>query len=132
MNFRRLAVIALPATLTLGTLGAALPARAATPTSINITRHCTKTSMVNLQLQREDTGQVSVDFGVDMARHQAGVTWRVKETRNGVTFVNRTTRTIADGSFSISSLLGPRSVNHVVATATNPATGETCTIGATL
>ena len=88
--------------------------------------------MVNLQLQREDTGQVSIDFGVDMARHHAGVAWTVKETRNSVAVVNRTTRTIGDGSFSISSLLSPRSVNHIVATATNPATGETCTIKATL
>jgi hypothetical protein len=132
MNFRRLALIALPAALTLGTLGPALPTHAATPTPVNITRHCTKTSMVNLQLQREDTGQISVDFGVDMARHQPGVTWKVKETRNGVTFVNRTARTIADGSFSISSLLTPRPVNHIVATATNPTSGETCTISATL
>jgi hypothetical protein len=132
MNFRRLALIALPAALSIGALGAALPAHAATPTAVNITRHCTKTSMSNLQLQREDTGQISVDFGVDMARPIAGVAWKVKETRNGVAFVNTTTRTIADGSFSISSLLAPKPLNHIVATATNPATGETCTIGAYL
>ena len=67
-----------------------------------------------------------------MARHTPGVTWKVKETRNGVVFVNRRTRTIADGSFSISSLLAPKSVNHIIATATNLKTGETCTIKATL
>jgi hypothetical protein len=131
MKFRRLALIALPAALTLATLGPALPAHATTiPTAVNITRQCTKTSMVNLQLQREDTGQISVDFGVNMARHTSGVAWRVKEYRNGVLFVNTTVRTIADGSFSISRLLAPSSVNHIVATATNPATGETCWIGA--
>ena len=131
-KIRRLALIALPAALALGAVGATLPAHAATPTAVVVNRHCTKTSMSNLQLQREDTGQLSVDFGVDMARPVAGVRWRVIELRNGVVFVNSTTRTIADGSFSISSLLAPRSVNHVIAAASNPATGETCYISATL
>ena len=94
MHLRRLALIALPAALTLGTLGIAAPAHAATPTGVVVNRHCSNTSLGNLQLQREDTGKISVDFGVDMARHTAGVTWKVKETRNGVVFVNRSTRTI--------------------------------------
>jgi hypothetical protein len=132
VNFRRLTVIALPAALTIGVLGAALPAPAATATAVVVNGHCSKGSLSNLQLQREDTGRISVDFGVDMARHTAGVAWNVKETRNGVAFFNGTTRTISDGSFSNSSLLAPKSVNHVVATATNPKTGETCTIKATL
>ena len=132
MNFRRPALIALPAALILGTVGTALPAHAATPSAVVVNRHCSKTSLANLQLQREDTGKVSVDFGVDMARHAAGVPWRVKETRNGVVIVNRTARTIGDGSFSISNLLAPKSVNHVIATARNLQTGETCTISATL
>lgn len=134
MPLRRLALIALPAVVTLGTLSVALPARAATPSTAAVVMngHCTSGSLSNLQIQREDTGQISVDFGVDMARHSRGVTWKVKETRNGVVFVNRTTRTISDGSFSVSTLLPPKSVNHVVATATNPKTGETCTINATL
>ena len=97
-----------------------------------VNRHCTKSSVANLQLQREDTGQVSVDFGVDMARHTAGVPWTVKETRNGVVFAHRTLRTVRDGSFSSSRLLAPKSVNHIVATASNRVTGETCTISATL
>jgi hypothetical protein len=132
MNFRRLTLIALPAALTIGVLGAALPAHAATPAAVVVNGHCSKGSLSNLQLQREDTGKISVDFGVDMARHTAGVAWKVKETRNGVAFVNSTTRTIADGSFSNASLLAPKAVNHIVATATNPKTGETCTISATL
>ena len=135
MHLRRLTLIALPAALAIGTIGAAvpaLPAHAATPTAVVVNGHCSKGSLSNLQLQREDTGKISVDFGVDMARHHPGVTWQIKETRNGVVFVNSTTRTISDGSFSISSLLAPKSVNHIVATATNPATGETCTIKATL
>jgi hypothetical protein len=132
MKIRRLALIALPAALIAGTVGTALPAHAATPTAVVVNKHCTKASVANLQLQREDTGQVSVDFGVDMARHTGGVPWKIKETRNGVAFTNRTARTTRDGSFSSSSLLAPRSVNHIVATAHNPVTGETCTISATL
>jgi hypothetical protein len=132
MKFRRLALIALPAALAIGTVGAALPAHAATPTAVVVNRHCSKTSLANLQLQREDTGQLSVDFGVDMARHTAGVPWKVTEARNGIVIVNRITRTISDGSFSISNLLAPKSVNHIVATARNLRTGETCTISATL
>jgi hypothetical protein len=131
MKYRRLALIASVAALSTGALVGALPAHATTvPTAVDITRRCTKTSVGNLQLQREDTGQISVDFGVDMARHTSGVAWRVRETRNGVLFVNTTARTIADGSFSISKLLAPNAVNHIVATATNPATGEICSIGA--
>jgi hypothetical protein len=56
----------------------------------------------------------------------------VRETQNGRLFVNGTARTLTDGSFSISSSLASANVNHVVAVATNPATGETCTISATL
>jgi len=132
MKFRRLALIALPAALIVGTVGTALPAHAATPTAVVVNRHCSKTSVANLQLQREDTGQISVDFGVDMARHTVGVPWKIKESRNGVVFMNRTARTIGDGSFSSSSLLAPKSVNHIVAIAHNPVTGETCTISATV
>jgi len=134
MHLHRFALIALPAVLSLATVGLAVPAHAATPgtAAVVVNGHCSNRSLSNLQLQREDTGQISVDFGVDMARHTAGVTWKVKETRNGVVFVNSTTRTISDGSFSISNLLAPKSVNHIVATATNVKTRETCTIKATL
>jgi hypothetical protein len=99
---------------------------------VNITLKCSGTSMVNLQLQREDTGKVSVDFGVDMARHKAGVQWNVTETNNGVTFVNKSVKTIRDGSFSITSVLAPAASNAVVGTAVNPITGETCGISGTV
>lgn len=99
---------------------------------VNITLKCSGTSMVNLQLQREDTGKVSVDFGVDMARHKAGVQWKVAETNNGTTFVNKPVKTIRDGSFSITSVLAPAASNAVVGTAVNPASGESCSISATV
>jgi hypothetical protein len=129
MKIQRLALLALPAAATIGTLGLAAPAHAATP--VNKTVACSKGSHANLQLQREDTGKLSVDFGVDMTRHVSGVAWKVRETNNGVAFVNGTAKTIADGSFSVTRLLTPYAgTNHIVATATNPATGETCTISA--
>ena len=118
-------------------LGAAIAvpvaaAGAATP-PVNITAKCSGTSTVNLQLQREDTGKLSVDFGVDMARHKAGVQWKVIETDNGRTFVNKTARTIQDGSFSITSLLTPHAgLNSVTGTAVKATTGETCTLMASI
>jgi hypothetical protein len=133
MKLRRIAIIALPATLALGAFGAALPAHGAVPAPVVVNKACSKTSLANLQLQREDTGQISVDFGVDMARHTAGVAWTVKEWRNGVLFVYGAPRTIADGSFSVTRLLAPKvGVNHFVATASNPLTGETCSISASI
>ena len=117
-----LAVAVLPAT----TAGAATP-------PVTVTVKCSGTSTANLQLQREDTGRLSVDFGVDMARHKAGVQWKVTETDNGTTFVSTTDKTIRDGSFSITRLLVPAAgANTVVGTATNPVTGESCTVHGTV
>jgi len=115
------------------TAAAALPAVTAGAATgpVNITQKCSGTSMVNLQLQREDTGQISVDFGVDMAKHRAGIAWKVVASDNGTVFVNGTTRTIRDGSFSVTRLLAPApGVNTVAGKATNPLTGETCAISA--
>jgi hypothetical protein len=120
----RLVVLALPALLI---LGAAIPVYAATPTSAVVSGHCSRTSLTDLQVGREDNGQLSIDFGVDMARHRAGVRWKVSETDNGVLITRTTMYTIADGSFSLTRLITPRrGVNHIVATARNPLTGETC------
>jgi len=99
---------------------------------VNTTVRCNGTSMVNLQLQREDTGQVSVDFGVDMARHTGGVRWHVTEKNNGSIFVNKSIKTIGDGSFSITTVLAPAASNTVVGTAVNPITGETCHVSGTV
>lgn len=118
-------------------LGAAIAmpvatAGAATP-PVNITAKCSGSSTVNLQLQREGTGKLGVDFGVDMARHKAGVQWKVTESDNGTTFVNKTAKTIRDGSFSITTLLAPvAGLNTVTGTASNATTGETCTLTASI
>jgi hypothetical protein len=101
--------------------------------AVNITAKCTGTSAGNLQIQRERAHTLSVDFGVDMARHKAGVQWKVAETDNGSTFVSTTAKTIRDGSFSITKqVTSAAAANTVVGTAVNPATGETCSITGTL
>ncbi len=131
MKIRRLALLAVPAALGIGALSTAVPAHAAAG-AVVVNGHCSKTSLDNLQLQREN-GKISVDFGVDMARHVAGVAWKVKATDNGVGFVNTTKLTIADGSFSITRRLTPQAgVNQIVANASNAATGETCSISASI
>ena len=115
-------------------LVAALPAASASAAanSVNSSRKC-GTSVAKLQVQREDTGQLSVDFGVDMAKHTAGVPWKVKETRNGKIFVSTTVKTISDGSFSITRALKPvAGTNKFVAYAVNTRTGQTCSITGTL
>ena len=66
-----------------------------------------------------------------MARHTGEVTWHVAESRNGVTFVNATRRSLAAGSLGTSRLLARRAgVNAVVAIATDTVTGEVCTLAA--
>ena len=118
-------------------LGAAVAVPVATAGAgtppVNNTAKCSGSSTANLQLQREDTGQLSVDFGVDMARNQAGVGWKVTEKDNGTIFVNKTAKTIGDGSFSITRLRTPfAGLNTVKGTAVNATTGETCILKASI
>lgn len=108
-------------------------AASAAGNSVVVNAKCSGTSMSNLQIQREDTGKLSVDFGVDMARHVAQVPWKVTETQNGTTFVSTVQKTIADGSFSITRVLNPMAgTNTIAATAVNTKTGESCAISGSL
>ena len=103
------------------------------PANVNINAKCSGSSVANLQVQREDTGKLSVDFGVDMVRHQAGVPWKVTLSDNGSLFVNTTVKTISDGSFSVSPVINPKSgINTIVGKAVNVGTHETCTIKGSL
>lgn len=137
MSKRRVTNVLLPGLIGLGAIAAAtVPASiasAATPKSVVVNGHCSGTSLDNLQLQREDTGKLSIDFGVDMARHVKGVPWTVTETDNGTVIVNTTVHTIRDGSFSITRVVLPKAgTNTVVGKATNPVTGESCSISASI
>jgi len=115
----------------IGIIAMVPPADAATP-SVTVNAKCSGHSLANLQLQREDNGALSVDFGVDMARHKAGVLWKVTETRNGAAFVTTSVKTVSDGSFSISSLLSSPGSTTIAGKAVNAASGETCSITATI
>jgi len=136
-KMQKLTTVALAGSMSLGVAAlGATAASAATRTrasSINLTAACSKGSLGNLQVQREDTGQLSIDVGVDMARHTAGVPWVFKATDNGATIASGRTATIGDGSFSVTRLLWPKAgSNHVVFTARNLRTGETCKISGTV
>jgi hypothetical protein len=111
-------------------LVAVLPVTAASaaPSSVNINRNW-GTSVANIQVQREDTGLLSVDFGVDMAKHGAGVPWKVTITRNGKLVASTTAKTISDGSFSITRVLTPvPGTNTFVARAVDTLTGQAWSI----
>lgn len=135
---RSLTILLATATLALSataiSAGAASAAsRPASTTPVVVNGKCSRGSLSNLQVQREDTGKLSIDFGVDMARHTAGVAWKVKETNNGSLVVATTVRTISDGSFSLTRLMTPKAgTNHVWAYAANPATGEKCYLTASV
>jgi hypothetical protein len=119
------ATLAVPVTAVMA--GAASASSRSPSTAAVVNGHCSKGSLSNLQVQREDTGKLSIDFGVDMARHTAGIAWKVKETNNNGLVVATTVRTISDGSFSITRLVTPKpGTNHIWAYAANPATGEKC------
>ena len=111
-------------------LVAMLPAASASaaPSSVNINRNW-GTNVANIQVQREDTGLLSVDFGVDMAKHSAGVPWKVTITRNGKLIASTTARTISDGTFSITRVLTPvPGTNTFVAHAVDTLTGQAWSI----
>jgi len=136
-KIQKLTTVALAGTMSLGLAAAGASAASASTrpkaSSINLNAACSKGSLGNLQVQREDTGKLSIDVGVDMTRHAAGVPWTFKVTDNGTTVATGTARTIGDGSFSVSKLMWPKSgVNHFVFTAKNLKTGETCRLAGTV
>jgi hypothetical protein len=121
----------LPAALAIGMFGMVAPAQASTRPAVVVNGTCSRGSLSNLQVQREDNGTLSIDFGVDMSAHRRGVKWVVKVLDNTSIVYRGNVVTIADGSFSISKAIAPKTgTNHIVATARNSATGETCKIRA--
>jgi hypothetical protein len=116
-----------------GPLLASPPAQAATPGQIVVNAKCSGSSWANLQVGREDNGKLSIDFGVDMAIHRAGVVWKATVKDNTLTVFAGQVRTIPDGSFSVTRLITPLpGTNKVTGSATNPATGETCRVTGSL
>jgi hypothetical protein len=129
MRNRRLASFVIPVALVTTVIASAIPAQAATKPTVNINNICSLGSVSNLQVQREDNGKLSIDFGVDMAAHAAGVKWTYHVMDNRTLVMMGTSSTVADGSFSVTRAITPRTgTNHIVATAKNSATGELCRI----
>jgi hypothetical protein len=131
MRISRSVPALLPAALAIGMFGMVAPAQASTRPAVVVNGTCSHGSLSNLQVQREDNGTLSIDFGVDMSAHRRGVKWVVKVLDNTSIVYRGNVVTIADGSFSISKAIAPKTgTNHIVATARNSATGETCKIRA--
>ena len=129
MRSRRLASIIVPVTLVAAVTAGAMPAQAAAKPAVTRNSACSMRSLSNLQVQREDNGTLNIDFGVDMVTHTSGVTWTYRVVDNRSVVMSGTASTIADGSFSVTRALTPMTrSNHIVATAKNAATGETCRI----
>ena len=132
MRNHRLASFAIPVVLVTTVVASSIPAQAATRLAVTSNNTCTLGSVSNLQVQREDNGKLSIDFGVDMATHAAGVKWTYHVTDNRSVVMKGTSSTIADGSFSVTRAITPRTgTNHFVATAKNSATGDICRIRVT-
>ena len=129
MRSRRLASFIIPATLVTAIVTGAIPAQAAAKAPVTRNGTCSLGSLSNLQVQREDNGTLSIDFGVDMLTHNSGVNWTYRVMDNRSVVMRGTASTIADGSFSVTRAISPLTgSNHVVAFAKNSATGETCRI----
>ena len=75
---------------------------------------------------KTDDARLEVEFEVDS--NVTGQAWRVRITDNGATTFTGTRRTAGpSGSFSVEQKVANLAgTDRVVATATNPATGETC------
>ncbi len=132
MNTRTLTIGALAGALSLSTVAVGVTAAGAATSPVNVSGSCSQASVSNLQIQREDSGRLSIDVGVDMALHHAGVPWRVTVTANGHVVDRVTTATQKDGSFSISHYVAPTvGTNHVAFRARNLTTGETCVLRST-
>jgi hypothetical protein len=133
MDTRSLKMVALTGAMSLGALALGTTVSSAAVqrhiASVNLNSKCSQGSIDNLQIQREDTGQFSIDAGVDITRHSAGVPWSIKITENGIKIVSLTTPTLSDSSMSISRLAMPSpGVNHIVFVARNQRTGESCVV----
>jgi hypothetical protein len=129
MNTRTLTIAALAGALSLSTVAIGVTAAGAATAPVNLIRSCSQASVGNMQIQREDTGRFSIDVGVDMALHQAGMPWKVTVTNNGHVIVRMTTSTQIDGSFSITRHVVPVvGTNHLAFRARNLTTGETCVL----
>jgi hypothetical protein len=86
---------------------------------------CSGTTDWKLKLQPED-GRIEAEFEVDSNR--VGQVWSVAISDNGVrVFTGSRTTSAPSGSFEVERVIANRAgADHVVASARNTRTGETC------
>lgn len=133
MQRARLSTIIIPVVVVATVVTGAAAAQAATKTTAARNSLCSLGGLSNIQVQREDNGTLSIDFGVDMATHTSGVAWTYRVVDNRSVVMKGTSSTIADGSFSVTRSITPwTGPNHFVAIAKSPATGEICRIRVTV
>lgn len=122
MNIRKLATPGLALLLVVGSATTAF----AKDGDVEVVGSCTARSSAELKLSPEN-GKIEVEFEVDQNRN--GQKWNVTITDNGVRVATGSATTVApSGSFSFERVVANRAgTDKVVATATNPATGEKCT-----
>lgn len=125
----RLTATALGAVLLLGAAGAA-PA-AAKSGDVRVAGRCTARTTSKLKVKHDD-GRIEAELEVDSNRN--GQRWNVRLTDQGVlVFAGAATTKAPSGSFEVERRIPNRAGTDVIrATATNPATGETCTATASL
>ncbi|MEZ5097220.1 MAG: hypothetical protein R2731_14620 [Nocardioides sp.] len=98
---------------------------------VRVTGTCTASSTSKLKLGLRDGG-IEMEFQVD--QNVNGATWNVRVLQNGgqVFKGNRTTKA-PSGAFTLKrKLANAAGTDTVRASATNPATGETCTATASI
>lgn len=92
---------------------------------------CTASSSTKIKLGPRD-GIIEVEFEVDQNRN--GIVWNVTLVDNGIqVFSGKATTKAPSGSFEVRRRIANRSgPDTVTGTAVNPATGERCTVSATV
>lgn len=109
----------------LAVIGLATGTAAAKDGDVKANGACSKGSTWKLKAGARDSG-IETEFEVDS--NKVGQVWTVRLTDNGVRVFAGTRTTVApSGSFSVERRIANRAgTDRIVGTATNSATGETC------
>ena len=127
----RTAALGIMSALALGTI-ASVPAYASGGgTQVTHRGTCSASSVSKLALKHDD-GRIETEFEVDSNR--VGQRWNVVIKDNGVTvFSGARTTTAPSGSFEVERRIPNRAgTDTIVASAKNPATGESCVARASI
>jgi hypothetical protein len=127
----RTAAVGIMSALALGTI-ASIPAYAHNSGDrVRRSGVCTASSTSKLTLKHED-GRIEAEFEVDSNR--VGQRWNVVMKDNGViVFSGARTTTAPSGSFEVERLIPNRAgTDAIVASAKNPASGESCVARASI